>query len=1595
MSIQDSISKRAGLSDAKRALLEKRLRGEAHAARPREVVTRTDDPGPSYPPSYAQERLWYVAQLQPESGLYNVPVSVLIKADVDVAVLEKAVTEVVRRHESLRTVFRMENGELRQVVLPPMPVTVEVKDVRGRIGANRANEDIRRLVSEEGARPFDLTEGPLARWTLLRVSDERMAMVTTVHHIATDGWAMPLVIRETDELYSTYARGLPSPFPDPGLRYVDYTLWQRNYLQGETLERQIGYWRDHLADAPDTEVLGDRPRPAVQHFHGSSHRFNISTEVSRRLRQIGVEETASVNMVLLAVFSVLLQRYTGDEAVTVGSLHGNRNRGELEDVMGYFINTIALKIDLAGDPTFREVVRQAKKVILDADRNQDMPFEKLVDILGVPRDPSRNPLFQIMYFHHTFVRVHRAAREGMASMLDPQPIYDENSIALVDTGASKFDITVATLEHGEALKALIEYSTDLFDHETILRFAKSFQALLDSAGRNPDARVSTLEVVAPDERGKVLADFAIGPRADHPIAPFHRLFEANAERAPHAPAVSFEGLQLSYGELNARANRLARRLRALGVGPETVVAISLDRSPVIVEAVLAVLKAGGAYLPVDPAYPSDRRRYMLEDSGAKVLITQQSLVADLPPNAATLFVIDAEREATAAEDASNLDIDVDVENAAYVIYTSGSTGRPKGVVVPHRGIGNLAASQTETFGLTPESRMLQFASFSFDAAAGDIVDTLYAGACLVMASADRMLPGPGLLELMKDERVTTALIPPSVLAALPDAHLPDLATLIVGGEAVSPETVRRWSAGRRFINAYGPTEATVCVTSQVDPTPDGRVSIGTPIDNVRVYVLDRAGLPLPPGAPGELYVGGVSVARGYLGRPGLTAERFVPDPFSDVPGARLYRTGDRARWREDGRLDFLGRIDQQVKVRGFRIELGEIESVLAEQPGVREAAVIVREEAGHPRLAAYAAGDGLDQAELRKGMAARLPDYMVPAQVVVLPTLPKTPNGKLDRRALPAPEALAIKEAAGEYAAPTGEVEEILTRIWAEVLRLEKVGIHDDFFAAGGDSILSIRVIARAAQEGVRITPRQMFEHHTIAELAKVAGTAARVDAEQGPVTGEAPLTPIQRWFFSRDVPEAHHWNMSQFLAVRDRLDPAAVEAAVGALLAHHDALRARFSKTADGWTVTYAEPGAVPFEVIDLSSIADADLPAAIEARASVAQASLDLANGVFKAVLFDAGEGRPQRLLLVVHHLVVDAVSWTLLLPDLETALTQVLAGEEPKLTEKTTSFRAWAEKLVEHAGSPEAAAEADFWLESVPLDAPMLIADDPQAADTEGSTRAAHVELDEDETRALLTEVPLAYQTQINDALLAALARAYAAWSGDDRLLLGLEGHGREDLFEDVDLSRTVGWFTTEYPVLLAAPEHPGEALKAVKETLRSVPRKGIGYGLLRWLGDAEVRTELALRPHPEVSFNYLGQMGGHAPAPKPAAAASAPATSVEPETASADAVPVEARGPLLSPARESMGPGRSPRGTRGSRIAVEGMVVDGRLRMSFWFGGDVFRQETIDRLAEAFERSLTEIIEHCRHPEAGGFTPSDFPEAGLDQDALDALMARLGG
>ena len=1066
-----------------------------------------------FPLSYAQQRLWFLDQLEPGSSFYNIFDTISFSAPLDAPALERSLNEMVRRHEVLRTTFANVRGEPVQVIAQSLKLPLPVVDLRHLLEEEQSRE-ASRLSAEEYERPFDLARGPLVRARLLRMADEESVLLLTMHHIISDGWSLGILSRELRVLYEAYSAGYPSPLEELPIQYADFTVWQREWLQGEVLDAQLDYWKKQLAGAPSVLKLPtDHPRPSIQNFQqGANQWLGLPRSLTEPLKDLSQREGVTLFMTLLAAFNVLLHRYTHQTDIIVGSPIAGRNRAETEGLIGFFVNTLVLRTDVSGDPTFRELLGRVREVALGAYAHQDLPFEKLVEVIQPERSLSHHPLFQVMFQLIGATSQNEVEEEGADSF---EEVGEREEMEVVE-GTAKFDLGLDIFESNGRLSAAVEYSTDLFEHETVSRLLFHFRALLESIVADPDRQISSLAFLPAAEREQLLWQWNSTDSPYEKDKCIHELFEAQAERTPGTVAVVSEGEQLTYAELNERANRLAHYLRRLGVGPEVPVGICVERSLEMLIGLLGILKAGGAYVPLDPAYPKQRLSFMLEDAGASVLLTQSELLSALPEHSARIVCLDSDWDEIGLESEKNLRGLAQPLNLAYVIYTSGSTGRPKGVMIQHRSLVNWTVRAGLEYVLQPGDRILQFSSISFDTAVEEIYPCLTLGATLVLRNASMSTSIDTLLEKSRELRITVLDLPTAFWheltweLATQNLRLPPSVRLVIfGGEKALPERLSMWHrtvrGDVRLMQGYGPTEVTVVATIadltkyRTEEMALKEVPIGRAIGNAQAYILDRHQEPVPVGVRGELYIGGDGLARGYLKSPVLTATRFIPNPFSSRAGERLYRTGDEARFLPTGEIEFLGRSDEQVKIRGYRIELGEIETHLWQHKGVRDAVVLAREgEAGEKLLVAYVVrdeGTGIGGMELRRMLSERLPEYMVPTSFVMLEELPLTANGKVDRRALPEPSQ--YQEAAGLYVPPGTELERLIADTWQEVFHVEKLSVHSNFFDLGGHSLTLVRVHSMLRHRlNKEISMIDMFRYPTISSLSDYLSREQSVHAE-------------------------------------------------------------------------------------------------------------------------------------------------------------------------------------------------------------------------------------------------------------------------------------------------------------------------------------------------------------------------------------------------------------------------------------------------------------------------------------------------------------------
>jgi len=1457
------------LSAKRQLLLERLLRKQGVVTGARPAISRRAGSGPA-PLSFGQQRLWFLHQLEPEGMAYNIPETVRLQGGLDATSLARALTEVTRRHEVLRTVYATLDGEPRQIVQPPAPVPLPLTRLSG-LPAARREAEAGRIAAAFAAQPFDLARGPVLRAALVELDRDDHVLLLILHHIATDGWSMGLLVRELTRLYSALAGGAPTLLPELPLQYSDFATWQRGWLQGEALESQLRYWRQRLAGAPTQLALPvDRPWPAVQTSRGDRTAIRIGAGTAAGLRELAREHGVTLFMVLVGGLAALLQRITGQDDLLLGTPAAGRGQPEIEGLIGFFINTLVLRADLSDDPDVAALLSRLKETVLGADAHQDLPFERLVDALELPRDLSRSPLFQVMLAFQNLPPVEE--RPGTLAVL-PFPFTARRA---------QFELHVSLGDAPGGLSGFLEYRSELFEAASARRLARHLESLLAGIARAPTSPVSRLPLLSPAEEQQLVHEWndttaAYAWPREH--GGLHDLVAAQVARTPGAIAASLAGESLTYAELDARANRLARHLRSLGCGPETRVAIAMERSPELLVALLATLKSGGAYVPLDPDYPRERLAFMLDDARPAALLTQERLLPALPTSTAPILCLhpDGRESRDFASIAPGEHTD-DLQ-LAYVIYTSGSTGRPKGAMVHHAGIRNRLLWMQEAYRLAPADTVLQKTPYSFDVSVWELFWPLLAGARVAFARPGEHRDAAALAARIAAEEVTTLHFVPSLLQVFLEERGLDrcrsLRRVVASGEALAPELVRRFHErlpGVALENLYGPTEASVDVTFHPCQPGGGdrAVPIGRPIANTRIHLMDRGGRPVPVGVAGELWIGGANVGRGYLGRPELTADRFVPDPL-DPPesGSRLYRTGDLARHRPDGAVEYLGRIDHQVKLRGVRIELGEIESALLRHPEVREAAVAVCEDRGVRRLVGYVAPAAVAAAaaadELRRYLLERLPEAMVPALFVGLDALPLSPNGKLDRKALPTPDpATARSEVA--FIAPESAAEAALAQAWSEILGVPQVGARDNFFALGGDSILSIRALARVRDLGWSLSLQQIFQHPTVRELARElvpadgAGSRAGSGGDPAPFSllsaedrdrlpggleDAYPLARLQAGtlFHSELDPESAVYHDISSVHLQAPYDAVLLRQAAEQVTALHPLLRTSFALTG------YSEPlqlvhrdAAVDFAVDDLRHLGQAEQEETLAAWMENEKTQpLDWQRApLLRFRVLRRGEETFQ-FILSFHHAILDGWSLAMLQADLIRIYLALIQRHEIAETPPPRSFRRFVALERETLSS---AASGDYWRRQLAgLEATRLPRREPETGEQGSGVCLTDWPAD---LAAHLMAVARPLGVPIKSALLAAHARVLSALANRSGVVTGLVTNGRP---EEDGADRALGLFLNTLPIRLATP---GGTWNDLLRATFAAEREMLPH---RHYPMAELLREAGGRPLFEPVFNFV--------------------------------------------------------------------------------------------------------------------------------------------
>ncbi|MCY9011319.1 amino acid adenylation domain-containing protein [Bacillus inaquosorum] len=1501
-----------------------------------------------YPLSFSQKRLYALHQLADDSTGYNMPAELELRGNLDRQRLRSVLTELVNRHEALRTVFVLDRGEPVQIIHPEMAFDLKELEME--------SEQMLESAIESFIKPFDLSSGPLFRACVITMGNNRGFLLLDMHHIIADGVSMSTLVQEFTDLYCE------KELPALNLHYKDFAVWQQEKYPKELYKKQEAYWLDQLGGSlPVLELPLDKTRPRLPDFSGGTIEVNIDKDTADELHRLMVETGTTLYMILLAVYSILLSKLSGQEDIVVGSPAAGRPHADLERVIGMFVNTLAMRSQPEGHKTFSSYLQDIRHLALTAYEHQDYPFEELADKLDTHREVNRNPLFDAMLV--------------LQSSEDFQFEVPGLSISSVTPkhDISKFDLTLHAEEHSGGIHCRFEYSTALFEEETIARWASHFIELVKSVTADTKMRISEMQLLPAAERNLLLekmGQYAAYPRNENIVS----LFEKQAAEHPEHLAVVYGHSQLTYRDLNEKAERTAAMLIKQGVRTGDIVGLMLDRSPDMIIGILSILKAGGAYLPIDPEYPQERISFMLNDSGAEMLLTERGQNKPADYNGPILYINEVENDSIPAD----LKIQTLADQPAYVIYTSGTTGQPKGVIVEHRNVISLLKHQNLPFKFGHEDVWTLFHSYCFDFSVWEMFGALLNGSTLVVVSKETARDPHAFRLLLKKERVTVLNQTPTAFYGLmhEDQNHTDrlnIRYVIFGGEALQSCMLQSWNKkypDTDLINMYGITETTVHVTFKKLSAADiakNKSNIGRPLSTLQAYVMDAHMNLQPIGVPGEMYIGGEGVARGYLNRDELTADRFVPNPY--LPGDRLYRTGDLAKRLSNGELEYLGRIDDQVKVRGHRIELGEIQAALLQLPIVKEAAVITRtDEQGQAAIYAYIVTkdqQAANASEIRTSLKTMLPDFMLPARLIQIDSIPLTVNGKLDQKALPEPEKHAYT---ADDIRPKNEIEKVMAEIWEELLDVEELGVSANFFELGGDSIKALQVCARLKQRGFETTVREMFEHQTLGELSARVRKAVHV-IDQSPVEGEITWTPIQQWFFSQSL-EIHHFNQSVMLYRTERFDETALKKVLKSLVIHHDALRI-VCRYENGRPVQISRGIDLPDKklyALELFDVKDnlTEAHNRIKEAASQMQEHMRLETGpLLHAGLFRTENG--DHLFLTIHHLVVDAVSWRILFEDFSTAYKQAVSGETIKLPQKTDSYLTYSQSIADYSKSRQMQREAAYWDERENRHIQPIPKDNEAAPNTFKDTEVIDFNLSRHHTELLLTAANKAYSTEMNDIFLTALGLALQQWTGYDQFKISMEGHGRESYLEDIDISRTVGWFTSIYPVWLDMShsdhknkdERLGHLIKQTKDMLHRIPHKGAGYGVLKYTNkkwDSE-------KGSPDISFNYLGQFD---------------------QDIQSKAFEVSD----IKPGNEI-----SPNWERPHALDISGAVSSGCLNMHMIYNRLQFEKKTIQTFAGHFKQTLENIIEHCTGKENREWSASDFTDEDLTLDELSEIMGAV--
>jgi amino acid adenylation domain-containing protein/non-ribosomal peptide synthase protein (TIGR01720 family) len=1501
--------------------------------------------------SSAQKRMYFFQQMNETSTAYNIPQLIPLVTGIDIPLLKKVFQQLVQRHESLCTNFHVIQDVPVQRVLPHEEIEVEIKE--------KESKEISEIHEQlmDFTQPFDLQKGPLFRLGVWQ-RKEHCFLFLDMHHIISDATSQEILSSE----FGGFLGG--NILPENPLQYKDFAEWQNKKEQKEIIQSHEHHWLSQFAsEVPVLKLPYDYSRPLLKSEEGAKIYFSLEPKVTCGLKEMCEEHQVTMFILLLAIFYILLNKLSGNDEIVVGIPLAGRTHSQLEGVVGMFVNTLAIRNEVYDHLHLHEYLNGIKENTLTAFDHQEYPFEELADKVQLSRDPSRNPVFDVMF---SFQDRDELMAMGM----------EDNASTVQKSSVSKFDLTMIANEFKNQVRCSFEYCTELFRRDTIETFITSLKNIISTLIEKPDTRIHDIELIGEQEKEQLLYEFHNTAKDRNTVtmdSPVHRLFEDQAGATSGNIAIVYKENQISYEELNTQSQNLALTLIEKGMGPNQITALMVERTPQMISGILAIFKAGAGYMPIEPGFPAERIRFMLQDSGTGILLTDQEITEDALFKGEKIFLSQEAVLGKKIEDKIEINSINQPEDLAYIIYTSGTTGIPKGVIVEHGNLVNQVQSQKQEYGITSLDRVLLFSSFIFDASVEQIWITLISGAGLVLVSKEELLDLPSLTEYILKNSITHINAVPNYLQNLewPDHIINPIKRIVSGGDTCPSELANACYQDFQFYNAYGPTETTITSTIhrvRESQTKTNLTNIGKPVTGNTAYIFDKKMKLQPLNVTGELVIGGKGVTRGYLNRVELTQDKYIPNPYKEEE--RLYKTGDLAKRFPNGNIEFIGRKDNQVKIRGYRIELGEIEAKIASLEGISKAVVIDRnDEQGQKYLCAYIEKHGQQESQvgesqqkLREALSGILPDYMIPSLVVQMKEIPLTPSGKVDKRALPEPD----RDTSPEQRAPRNEKEELLCQVWQEVLGVKEIWIEDNFFEKGGDSIKAILIVSKLNKHQLKLTIRDLFMNPRIADLSKHVRKVDR-QLDQGPVQGEVEFTPIQHWFFEQKFRDTHHFNQSVLLYRETGFQEDFLRKLLNKLTEHHDVLRMRYQKKDQATSqINMGIVGEqVDLSVFDLTNIEkESEI---IREKANQIQSDIDLSTGpIVKAGLFKTQQG--EHLLIVIHHLVVDGISWRILLEDIAIGYEQLLQNKPIIFEEKTDSFKKWSESLAEYAENEKVLREIPFWKSIEDADISSLSVDFELSEKDRirKHQQTIGVTIEKDMTQNLLTLSHHAYNTDINDLLLTALAVAIYQWQGHCTVLINLEGHGREEIGKELDVSRTVGWFTTQYPVLLKLldPRDISRCIIEIKERLRQIPQKGIGHGILQYLTPKEKLQDLTFNKKPAISFNYLGEFSKKT-----------------------------TENTLYSMSGISKGKSISEQMETAFLLNINGRTAEGQMGFGFDYNTKEYKESSIRELAEYFKQSVIRIAEHCSNQKETQVTPSDFRCRNLLIQDLEIIREHL--